>query len=130
MDTKKTAILLVGFGAPERPAGRNIPETRLKQTAEHYYRLGGSPYNASVRAQAESLIDEFGRRGIELPVYVGMRSWNPTLVQTLRKMTSNGIRRAALITLAPHAGPARRRRGARCASPVSTSTGSRRACRG
>ncbi len=116
MDTKETAILLVGFGAPERPedvpeflhrvaAGRDIPETRLKQTAEHYYRLGGSPYNASVRAQAESLIDEFGRRGIELPVYVGMRNWNPTLVQTLRKMTSDGIRRAALITLAPHAGP-------------------------
>lgn len=117
MDRKDTAILLAGFGAPERPediaeflsrvaSGRDIPASRLEESASHYRELGGSPYNASVREQAEALIDEFRHRGIDLPVYAGMRLWNPSLLKTIRKMSDDGVRRAALIVLTPHAGPA------------------------
>ncbi len=116
METSDTAILLAGFGAPERPgdvdeflrrvaSGRDIPAARLREAAEHYREVGSSPYNASVRAQAEALGGELSRRGLELPFYVGMRNWNPSLLTTIRKMATDGVRRAALIIMAPHSGP-------------------------
>ena len=51
------ALLLVSFGGPEGPdevlpflrnvlAGRNVPEERMAEVAEHYHHFGGiSPIN-------------------------------------------------------------------------------------
>jgi len=107
------AILLVSFGGPERAEdvipflrnvvrGRNVPEKRILEVAQHYYHLGGvSPLNASCRALIEALRREMAERAWQLPVYWGNRNWHPFLADTLRIMRSDGIRRSvAIITSA------------------------------
>ena len=61
------AILVVGFGGPERredvlpylenvTRGRNIPRARLLEVAEHYNHFGGaSPINAYAPAPIDSI---------------------------------------------------------------------------
>jgi ferrochelatase len=44
--------------------------------------------------QAEGLRVRLADRGHPLPVYVGMRNWHPYLVDTLRTMHADGVRRA------------------------------------
>src|SRR3954449_12468609 len=90
-DAPYDAILVVGFGGPEKPEdvlpflenvtrGRNIPRQRLLGVAEHYYRFGGkSPINDQNRALIAALRDELDASGINLPIYWGNRNWYPTL---------------------------------------------------
>ncbi len=97
------AFLLVSFGGPEGPddvmpflrnvtAGRNVPESRLAQVAEHYYLFGGvSPINAQCRDLLGAIEKEFAANGIDLPVYWGNRNWRPYLADTMRQMADDGI---------------------------------------
>jgi len=106
------AILIVGFGGPERPQdvipflenvtrGRNVPRERLAQVAEHYYHHGGaSPINSQVRALLASLRGELDRREIGQPIFWGNRNWSPFLGDTLAKMTEAGVERALAVVLA------------------------------
>jgi ferrochelatase len=107
------ALLLVSFGGPERPeevmpflehvaAGKKIPGQRLLEVAGHYALLGGcSPINAENRALLAALLSELNARGPHLPVYWGNRYWHPLLVDTLRQMADDGVRRAlAFVTSA------------------------------
>src|SRR5271163_1201909 len=83
------AILVVGFGGPERrddvlpflenvTRGRNIPRERLHEVAEHYYRLGGaSPLNAQVRELIAALRVALDRCGVAIPIFWGNRNWHP-----------------------------------------------------
>lgn len=102
------AVLLVSFGGPERAddvlpflqnvtRGRNIPDERLREVGEHYFRFGGrSPINDQNRALLAAL-----REGLDVPVYWGNRNWAPYLVDAVREMTQDGVRRAvAVITSA------------------------------
>ena len=43
--------------------------------------------------QAEGLRTQLRARGLDLPVYVGMRNWHPFLADTLRQMHADGVRR-------------------------------------
>ncbi len=82
------AFLLVSFGGPEGPAdvmpflrnvtaGRNVPDSRLEQVAEHYYRFGGvSPINQQCRDLLAAIEKDFEAAGIDLPVYWGNRNWH------------------------------------------------------
>jgi len=96
------ALLVVSFGGPEKPddvmpflenvvRGRGIPRERLLEVEAHYQRFGGaSPINHQCRdliAAVEPTID--------LPVYWGNRNWQPYLEDTIRRMASDGVRRAA-----------------------------------
>lgn len=104
--TPYDALLLVSFGGPEKPddvvpflsnvtAGRNIPVERLEEVGEHYYRFGGrSPINDQCRALLQALREDFGRNGVDLPIYWGNRNWHPYLGDTLARMNSDGVRRA------------------------------------
>jgi ferrochelatase len=108
------AILLVGFGGPERPEdvlpflenvtrGRNVPRERLQEVAAHYAHFGGvSPLNGQVRALIEALRPELDRHGLTLPIYWGNRNWNPMLTETLAAMTAAGIQRALAVVLAAY----------------------------
>lgn len=108
------AILIVGFGGPEKPEdvvpflenvtrGRNIPRERLLEVAHHYDRFGGvSPINAQVRELIESLRPELRRHGITLPIYWGNRNWHPMLAGTLREMSAAGVKRALAVVLAAY----------------------------
>lgn len=104
--TRADAVLVVSFGAPEGPddvmpflenvtRGRNVPQERLEEVAEHYAYFGGvSPLGAQNRALADALRAELARRGIDLPVYLGNRNWHPFLGDALRAMAADGVERA------------------------------------
>jgi ferrochelatase len=95
------ALLLISFGGPEKRQdvipflenvlrGRNVPHERLLEVAEHYYHFNGrSPINDQNRA----LIAEL-REVVPMPIYWGNRNWHPLLVDTIRQMRDDGIRRA------------------------------------
>ncbi|MDT3442048.1 MULTISPECIES: ferrochelatase [unclassified Pseudofrankia] len=97
------ALLLVTFGGPEGPEdvvpflrnvtrGREVPEERIAEVAEHYQRLGGrSPINDQSRELLAALRAELA----PLPVYWGNRNWRPYLRDALAEMRADGVRRAA-----------------------------------
>lgn len=106
LQTKYQAMLLVSFGGPEGPddvmpylrnvlRGRNVPEKRMLEVAEHYQHFDGvSPINEQNRALIESLKQEFKNHEIKLPIYFGNRNWHPLLEDTLRQMKEDGIQDA------------------------------------
>jgi protoporphyrin/coproporphyrin ferrochelatase len=107
------AFVLVSFGGPEAEAdvipflqnvtaGRGIPQERLEQVAEHYYRFAGvSPINQQCRDLIAAIEADFAARGVPLPVYWGNRNWHPYLRDTLATMTADGVSRAlAFVTSA------------------------------
>lgn len=107
------AVLLVSFGGPEGPEqvmpflrnvvrGRQVPDSRLQEVAEHYRLFGGkSPINAQNRALLEALRAELSGHGVHLPLYWGNRNWHPLLTDTLAQMRRDGVRSAvAFVTSA------------------------------
>ncbi|HYU79287.1 MAG TPA: ferrochelatase [Vicinamibacterales bacterium] len=108
------AVLLISFGGPQgvddiRPflanvlRGRHIPPARVEQVAHHYELFGGiSPLTAYTIKQAEGLRSRLAAAGVPLPVYVGMRNWDPFLKDTLAEMSRAGVRRAIGFIAAAH----------------------------
>jgi ferrochelatase len=107
------SVLLLGFGGPTRPehvlpylrvvtCGRGVPEERLEEVAHHYLEIGGSPYNARTEELRAALEAWLGRRGHPLPVYAGMRNWDPFLFDTVHRMNRDGRRHAAGVILSAH----------------------------
>ncbi len=105
------AILFTSFGGPEGMddvmpyldnvlRGRNIPEARKLEVAEHYYAFGGvSPINAQNRALIEALQKELREHGLDIPIYFGNRNWKPFIEEAVQQMADDGVRRAlALVT--------------------------------
>ena len=104
--TRYDSFLLVSFGGPEGPEdvipflenvlrGRNVPRERMMEVAEHYQKFGGvSPINQQNRDLIAALEQEFGRAGIDLPIYWGNRNWQPFLADTVRQMRDDGRRHA------------------------------------
>ena len=108
------SVLLIGFGGPGSledvepflrnvVGGRPIPEKRLESVKKHYTLVGGrSPYNELTFRQMEGLMKLMEEKGPHLPVYAGMRNWQPTLEDALRQMVRDGRKRAIGFVLAPH----------------------------
>jgi ferrochelatase len=108
------AVLVVAFGGPEgmgdvRPflanvlRGRRVAPERVEAVAQHYEHFGGvSPLAAITRRQVEGLRTPLAARGLDLPVYLGMRNWHPLLPDTLKTMAHDGVRRAIGFVCAPH----------------------------
>ena len=102
-------ILLLSFGGPEQPedvlpflrtvtAGKNIPDERLQQVGEHYYRFGGkSPINDQNRALLAALRAELDRREIDTPLVWGNRNFTPFTLEALHEADSRGMRRLVTI---------------------------------
>lgn len=105
-DSAYDAVLVLSFGGPEKQddvipflenvlRGRNVPRERMLAVAEHYYHFGGkSPINDQNRALIAGLERELGSHGLQLPIYWGNRNWHPLLLDTLRKMRADGVRKA------------------------------------
>ncbi|HLX36406.1 MAG TPA: ferrochelatase [Candidatus Binataceae bacterium] len=108
------AVLLIGFGGPTqreeiRPfldnilRGRPIPPARYEDVVHHYEVMGGrSPYNERTLCQAEALRARLRRDGIDIPVVVGMRNWDPYLADALRELARRRTRRVLGFVLAAH----------------------------
>lgn len=113
-DPPYDAILIVGFGGPERREdvipflenvlrGRNVPRERMLEVAEHYHHFDGvSPINGQVRDLIAALKPELAGQGVDLPVYWGNRNWHPLLADTVRAMTGDGVRHALGVVLAAY----------------------------
>lgn len=112
------SALMIGFGGPEsaseiRPflqnvvRGRNVPRERLEEVARHYEAIGGrSLYNELTFRQAQALEARLKVNGQPLPVYVGMRNWDPYLKDTISRMNAAGSQHAIGLIMAPHRSPA------------------------
>jgi len=97
---------MVSFGGPEgmddvRPflanvlRGRRVPPARVEEVVHHYEQFGGvSPLTAITKRQRDGLAQRLRARGLDLPVYLGMRNWHPLLPDVLRTMSEDGVRRA------------------------------------
>lgn len=105
---ERTAVLLLAYGAPERVAdvpaylhhvthGRPLPASVVAEVSRRYAQIGGgSPLRQWTERQAEALGRELG-----LPVYVGMRHWEPFVRDTLSRMRDDGVERMVALCLAP-----------------------------
>jgi ferrochelatase len=101
------ALLLVSFGGPEKPedvvpflenvtAGRGIPRERLEEVGQHYRLFGGrSPINGLNRDLLAGIEKDLAEAGLDLPVYWGNRNWDPYLADAVRRMSEDGVARAA-----------------------------------
>lgn len=108
------AVLVIAFGGPGGPEdirpflanvvrGRPVPPARLEEVAHHYELFGGvSPITEITRWQAQGLSERLAARGVELPVYLGMRNWHPLLADTLAEMSLAGARRVIGFIAAAH----------------------------
>jgi protoporphyrin/coproporphyrin ferrochelatase len=114
--TAYDALVLVSFGGPEGPddvlpflenvtRGRNVPRHRLARVAEHYHLFGGvSPINEQCRELRAAIEADLAAAGPALPVYWGNRNWAPYLTDTVRRMTADGVRKAAAFVTSAYSG--------------------------
>jgi protoporphyrin/coproporphyrin ferrochelatase len=111
---KCDAVLMTGFGGPTRAdevrpfldnvlRGRPIPRERYEEVVHHYDRLGGrSPYNDLTMRQAAALRAELEKKGVHVPVAVGMRNWKPYIADAMRTLADAGSRRVLGFIMAAH----------------------------
>ncbi len=114
MSKQNTAVLLIGYGGPEKPEdvlpflknvarGFSIPEDRLKEVAHHYELIGGrSPLNELTEKQAKKLEKFLSQDGHEIPIFIGMRNWHPFISDSVKKIADLGVRRAIGVIMALH----------------------------
>jgi ferrochelatase len=106
-DSRKNAVLLLAHGSPDSvgqvpdfllrvTGGRPLPQPVVEEVKHRYGLIGRSPLTELTLKQAELLAGELG-----MPVYVGMRNWNPFIADAVRAMVSDGIEHAVAICLAP-----------------------------
>jgi len=103
-----SAVLLLAHGAPERVedvesylslvrGGRPGSPELLGEVRRRFQAIGGSsPLLAWTRTQAEALQCLLG-----IPVFFGMRNWNPFIRETMDAVHAAGIDRLAALCLAP-----------------------------
>jgi ferrochelatase len=100
-------VLLVAHGTVSRiediPAflsrirgGRAVSEGLVAEVRRRYRTIGKSPLLDVTRAQAAALEERLG-----VPVFVGMRLWDPSIEQALEEAEQRAIRRLVVIALAP-----------------------------
>ena len=117
------SILFVGFGGPTPGCCRqydscpreaycfvegivgNAPSNaaRVKEVTNHYLKLGGfSPFNELTFKQADALEGTLRKRGIDSPIYVGMRNWTPYLHETIARMVEKEHRNVLAIIMSAY----------------------------
>ena len=109
----KTAIILLAHGAPLRiqdiprylkniRGGANSSTEVIQEVARRYKQIGGrSPLLDITTAQAEAL-EKFLNQGEDaFKVYVGMRTWSPTIQDAVNQAVNDGAERIVALCLAP-----------------------------
>ena len=107
MTNAKQGVLLLAHGSPDSPdevpeflryvtGGRPLPPPVVEEIRHRYGLIGHSPLTQITLRQAEGAARQLG-----LSVYVGMRNWRPFTADAVRRMSNEGIQRAAVICMAP-----------------------------
>lgn len=111
MERDALGVLLVAHGTVTRlddlpeflrriRRGRPASPELVAELRHRYERIGGSPLLAHTEAQASAL-----GRALGVPVFVGMRLWDPSLAEALRHAQQAGVRRLVVLPLAPFSVP-------------------------
>jgi ferrochelatase len=78
--------------------GRPVSDEAVEELAERYRRIGGrSPLDELTEAQRAALERELG-----VPVFVGMKHWQPRIAEAAESALSLGATRLVGLVLAPH----------------------------
>jgi protoporphyrin/coproporphyrin ferrochelatase len=104
----KTAVVVMAYGSPARledvPAyfsdirgGRPVRQEAVDELVERYRRVGISPLADITEAQRAGLEDSLG-----IPVYAGMKHWQPRIAEAAALATAGGAARIVGLVLAPH----------------------------
>jgi protoporphyrin/coproporphyrin ferrochelatase len=111
----RDAVLLMAYGSPDRldqvetyytdiRRGSPPPPHLLEELLGRYRAIGGgSPLSGIVEQQRAAVATELASRGIQIPVYAGMRHIEPRIGDIVRGMAADGVERLAAIALAPQA---------------------------
>jgi len=110
---RRQAVLLLAHGTPETveqiPAyllkvtgGRPLPPAVVEEIQHRYSLIGHSPLTEITLEQGRLVEAELAAGGLPIPVYVGMRNWEPYIGDVVRRMRGDGIEEVAVICLAPH----------------------------
>jgi protoporphyrin/coproporphyrin ferrochelatase len=103
------AVILMAYGSPAtaddiRPyfedirGGRPVSDEAVGGLAERYRLIGGrSPLDEVTEAQRAAL-----ERKLELPVFVGMKHWQPRIAEAVERALDGGASRLIGVVLAPH----------------------------
>lgn len=108
----KTAVVMLGFGAPEslddvgrfmkNLTGRDIPDDRLEAIKDKYRAIGGgSPLTSIARRQAKALEDKLEQFGYQLPVMIGMCYMEPFIDEVIRELAQSGYKTIIGVSLSP-----------------------------
>lgn len=111
MNHEHLGVLLVAHGTVTRTddlpeflkrirRGRPASPELIAELRHRYELIGGSPLLAHTEAQAQALA-----RALDLPVFIGMRLWDPGLPEALRHAHAAGVRRLVVLPLAPFSVP-------------------------
>jgi ferrochelatase len=112
--TGRTGLLLLAYGTPETPerveeyfthirGGRAPSPESVAHLRHRYEAVGGrTPLTALTEAVRDGVARGLAGRGHDVPVYVGMKHWEPWIADVVKRMADDGITRVACVVLAPH----------------------------
>jgi protoporphyrin/coproporphyrin ferrochelatase len=103
----KTAVLLLAHGTPENPdqipeylryvtGGRPLPPQVIEEIRHRYSLIGFSPLACWTLLQADQL-----SQALHMPVFAGMRNWQPFIADTVKAIAEKGFERVIAVCLAP-----------------------------
>jgi protoporphyrin/coproporphyrin ferrochelatase len=106
----RTGVLLQGYGGPKTVAdvgpfmrnlmGREPSAELVARIASHYEAIGGgSPLLEIADKIAVALEERLAARGMDVPVRVGMRYWEPYLADTVEQLVALGCDRIVALSL-------------------------------
>src|SRR5258706_3645830 len=103
-----TAVLLLAHGSPENPSqvpeflrhvtgGRPLPPAVVEEIRHRYSLIGFSPLACWTFLQADQLSQSLLSLSLKMPVFVGMRHWEPFIGDAVKVNASKGFERGIAI---------------------------------
>jgi protoporphyrin/coproporphyrin ferrochelatase len=77
--------------------GRSVPPELMSETRRRYELIGRSPLLDITNAQGAALEARLG-----VPVFVGMRLWDPSIAQAIERAQARRVRRLCVLPVAPY----------------------------